>query len=161
MKLSFHFNKNQFTNYLREILDSHLQLGMERYPGWVLGPLFSISYYNGKELLTRNYPIYNKIMGICINNRNGCHIRYFMFSGLTDPVSFMIQYIAALLIFLVANTDHNLAFPEILLLPLLSPIFVSILTFFPSKFSETGKEGRQQLILYLEKFKRYDENNHF
>ena len=146
MKLSFHFNKDQFTNYLREILDSHLQLGTERYPGWVLGPLFSISYYSGKEFLHKNYPIYNKIIGLCINNRNGCDIRYFMFSGLTDPVSFMIQYIAALLIILVADTNRNFSFLGILLPPLLLSIFVSILTFFPSKFTEAGKENHLKVI---------------
>ena len=160
MKISFGDNNKHFIKYIRETSSSHLQLGTERYTSWIFGCLFSITYHNGEEfkLGRRNYPIFNKLIGICINTKNNSYIRYFFFAGLTDPLSFIILYLSALMILILTGSHKVMPFTYLNILSLGWTIAVGILTFLETRFSTIGKEGRKQLKSYLENFPKYEEN---
>lgn len=157
MKNFFENSNDCFAKYIRDTSSSYLQFGFERYTSWIFGPLFNISYHNGKEL-QKNYPIYNKLWGIFINTKKGGYLRYIFFSGLTDPLSIIINTILALLIFCVVGFHEYTPFPILFLMSLGWSFGIAILTFLPSKFTNTGKEGRRKLELYLEHFEEYKEN---
>ncbi|MBR5247459.1 MAG: hypothetical protein IKV27_00710 [Lachnospiraceae bacterium] len=143
MKILIDETAGEYTDILRDRFDSRLMLGQERYIGWCMGKVFSLNYYSGAEFMRRNYPIYNKAMGI-IRDRDGrTEVSYHVFRGLTDPVSVIVQFLLTLLILKIVEV------PFFVLFGLGWTIAVALLTWVCTVCSQRGQEGKERLDEFL------------
>lgn len=100
----------EYCSRLRSRLDSPFLLGQERFTGWCLGNVFSVNYYSGKEFGRRNYPISNKAIGMVTRKNDQTCVSYFIFPGMTDPISLAILFLLTFLIFFVTGTPYPVLF---------------------------------------------------
>lgn len=143
MKILIDETAGEYTNILREKFDSRLMLGQERYIGWCKGKVFSVNYYSGAEFGRRNYPIYNKAMGIICDKDGRTEVSYHVFRGLTDPVSVMVLFLFTSLILKIVEVSFFVLFG------LGWTVAVALLTWICTVCSATGQEGKERLEEFL------------
>jgi hypothetical protein len=149
LEFSVNSNKKQCYKQLKESLDNPFSIlvsfGCEKYTGWVRGPLFSISYSSGQEFGRRNYPIFNKAIGFMTEKNDTSTVHYFIFKGLTDPVSVIIQYFFAFLIFFLIRWS----IVTCLICAAVWAALVAGTTLVATLLSESGDEGEERLNHFI------------
>ena len=143
MKIVLDGKSGEYIQILREKFDSRLMIGQERYVGWCIGKVFSVSYYSGAEFMRRNYPIFNKAMGIVRDKGNKTEVSYFVFRGITDPISLALILLVTSLIMEIVGS------PSSLLFGLGWTVAVALPTWFCTVVSESGQEGKERLEEFL------------
>lgn len=133
----------EYKNDLKGQLDSPFLFGQRRWTGYCFGPFFSVHYYSGKELGRRNYPIMNKARGIIRRIDGKTVVSYFIFRGLTDPVSLIILFLLTALIFKGINA------PEPILFAIIWTLLIACSTAFYTIFSEAGQTETADLERFL------------
>ena len=134
---------------LRESIDFiSIGAGIEKFTGWVLLNIFSISYQSGAMRL--NNPIYNKVIGILIKKNGVTQVKVLMFKGLTDLFSIAFIFIGSLLILLIA-TQGQLKAWDLIGLSLLCCLLAGMITFFFTWLSTEGQQGEQRLTEFIER----------
>ena len=143
MKNSVKVSPMEYCNKLESRLDSPFLLGQERFTGWCLGPFFSVNYYSGKEFGRRHYSISNKAMGIVKSSHGKTFVSYFIFPGLSDPISIALMFIASLIIFGLVGTPIPAVFAlGWTALVVLHTVLCTVLT-------EAGEVGKRKLQSFL------------
>lgn len=143
MKVLISQSPKKYKNDLKNQLDSPFLFGQRRFTGWCLGPVFSVHYYSGKEFGRRNYPILNKSVGIVRRIDGKTLVSYFIFRGLTDPVSLILLFLSTALIF---TTIHA---PEPILFAIIWTILIAGSTALYTIFSEAGQTETADLERFL------------
>ena len=110
MKIIIDTTSKKYLANIRARFDNRLMLGQERYVGWMVGNLFSVRYYSGKEFGRRNYPIANKAIGIVKSMKNKTIVYYYNFQGLTDPISLAALFLPTLLLFMIIGAPSPILF---------------------------------------------------
>ena len=143
MKILLDGNSREYIQILREKFDSRLLLGQERYVGWCIGKIFSVSYNSGAEFMRRNYPIMNRAMGIVRDKGNKTEVSYYVFRGITDPISVAVLFLLTSLLMRIVGA------PSPYLFGLGWTVAVALPTWFATVISETGQEGKEKLDDFL------------
>lgn len=143
MKKAVSLSPKEYIAWIKYRLDSPLMLGQERFTGWCLGSVFSVNYYSGKEFGRRNYPISNKAMGLVVEKNGKSYVSYFIFPGLTDPVSLVILFLMTLFIFLIIEAPYPALFA------LGWTVAVALTTALCTAFSVSGQNGAASLNKFL------------
>lgn len=138
-----HLTKKDYLEDLSRRLDSRWLWGQERYVGWLMGPIFCVTYYSGKEWGRRNYPIYNKAIGVVQDKKDGTEIRYIHFKGISDPINVMFIYILTVGIFAYVGVEKFLLYAGIW------TIGVVIITFLYTVATEVGAADGEKLKSFL------------
>lgn len=149
MKLIANMKRKDCAETLRQSLDSRLMLGQERYVGWAVGPFFSIAYYSGREFGKRNYPIFNKALGIFLGKKNETEICYLRFKGLTDPVSLLLLYVATYIIVSISQDKLSFTLLQRHGMAAACVAISAVITFLFTLLSEAGEEGGDNLESYI------------
>ena len=145
MKTTINSPKKTVETGLRSLLSSRFDLGQERYVGKVLGGFFRIAYYSGKEFGRRLYPIKNTLTGFSWEKDGQTEIRYFLFYGLTDPLSLISIYLGTLVVLAAALLSQDLSLKGIFLWALCWTAAIGALTFLISYLSESGRKRAEAL----------------
>ena len=133
----------EYCSQIKSRLDSPFLLGQARFTGWCIGPFFSVNYYSGKEFGKRHYSISNKAMGIAKNSHGQTCVSYFIFPGLSDPISIALMFIASLIIFGLVGTPIPAVFAlGWTALVVLHTVLCTVLT-------EAGEVGKRKLQSFL------------
>lgn len=147
MTFTSSLNARGYLEKLKDALDSNLDLyraqDQERYTGWVIGRVFSVRYYSGKEVGQRFYPIGHKAMGFVKNTGGKAEVRFWVFKGLTDPVSLLLM--GGIGWFLMHLSDV----PAAWLFALIGTLLISGFTFLCTALSMAGLEGEAQLRHFI------------
>ena len=93
--------------------------------------------------MRRNYPIFNKAMGIVRDKGNKTEVSYFVFRGITDPISLALILLVTSLIMEIVGS------PSSLLFGLGWTVAVALPTWFCTVVSESGQEGKERLEEFL------------
>jgi len=139
MKTTMPESPQKYIAHIKSQLDSPLSFGRERFTGLCLGPFFSVNYHSGEEFGKRNYPIMNKAIGVVRNAEEKTEVFYFIFQGLTAPLSLIILFLLSLLIFAAVEAPGAVYFA------LGWTAAVALLTFLCTALSENGQYGTAQL----------------
>lgn len=143
MKKNVKGSPNEYLNWLRDRLDSPFLLGQERFTGWCIGPFFSVNYYSGKEFGRRFYAVSNKAMGIVRSSNGKTCVSYFIFPGLSDPMSIALMFIMSLIIFGLVGAPMPAVFAlGWTVLVILHTVLCTVLT-------ESGETGKRKLQSFL------------
>ena len=129
----------EYCSQIKSRLDSPFLLGQARFTGWCLGPIFAVNYYSGKEFGRRHYSISNKAMGIVKSSHGKTCVSYFIFPGLSDPISIALMFIASLIIFGIVGAPMPVAFA------LGWTVLVVLHTTLCTVLSESGETGKRKL----------------
>ena len=143
MKKAVSLGPKEYIAWIKKRLDSPLMLGQERFAGWCLGPVFSVNYYSGKEFGRRNYPISNKAIGLVTEKNGQSCVSYFVFPGMTDPISLAILFLLTLFIFLIIEAPYPALFA------LGWTVAVALTTALCTVFSTSGQNGASRLDGFL------------
>lgn len=129
----------EYCSQIKSRLDSPFLLGQARFTGWCIGSFFSVNYYSGKEFGRRHYSISNKAMGIVKSSHGKTCVSYFIFPGLSDPISIALMFIASLIIFGIVGAPMPVAFA------LGWTVLVVLHTTLCTVLSESGETGKRKL----------------
>ena len=146
MKVLSELTYREYRERFKEALDSPFALGSERFTGWMFFGLFTLNYYSGHEFLRRYYAISNKAMGFVRKKDGKAEITFFRFMGITDPVSFLLIYLACMAILGYAGVHIRIAW----WLSLLWYGTFALFTFLFTALSERGCEGHKLLKIFIE-----------
>lgn len=140
MKVNLPISNHEFKEYLKELLESSFfGFGQERFTGWYIGNIFSVSYHNEREFGRRNYPIFNKAIGFMKHQDGETVVRYVIFRGTTDPISFVSIFLLSFLIFAYVDT------PNPLLFGLAWAVLIALTTFLCTLLCSDGQYGVEKL----------------
>lgn len=143
MKKHVNVTPKEYCNRIKSRLDSPFLLGQARFTGWCLGPFFSVNYYSGREFGRRFYPISNKAMGIARSSQGKTCVSYFIFPGLSDPISISLMFLFSLIIFGMIGTPIPAVFSfGWTVLVVLHTALCTVLT-------ESGETGKRKLQSFL------------
>ena len=163
MKIESGKTKRECVAGFRESLSGWFNLFDERFTGWYLFGLFTVTYHRDREYVYRWNPMV-KIAGIARKSNGKTVIHYMRFYGLTFPTSIISYFIITLILMLLKNPDVPIfekgiwqALFWVYLFVLLVP---GTIIFLYSFFSEAGRESAHELDERLARISiKYDERN--
>lgn len=124
-----------------------LIFGEEAFFGWAILHVFSLSFSSGK--LRRYNPIFNKMIGRCVEKNGATHVTFSLYKGLTDFLSLFFIFVGSFII--LSIKFYELSALSIAILSILCCLVVSGITFIMTWLSEEGREAEDRLIEFLER----------
>ncbi len=149
MKFQSSFSTGECKERLQWGFRTHNRVEEDRYAGWVLGSVFSVSLMAGDETRKNFYPVSNKALGILKDKDGGTQGSIYYFKGLTDPVSLVFWIAVVFCVLLFVRSRYGLSLGQCLLGALIWTALVALVTYLYTNCSQEGKLATQHLREYI------------
>lgn len=146
--------KNTYLAAMKSNMSSHLDFGSERFTGYFLGNLFSVTYHSGYEYDRRYSNPKNSALGYVRKTEDGCEVRFIRLKGILNPPSYLLVSTVITLALLFQCAMRGFLIPEAVWLCFglgfgVTAIVAPISAFFESVISERSAEGNRVLLSLL------------
>lgn len=137
------------TSIIKDSIDFiSIGFGFEKFTGWILLNIFSISFSSGPIRLYN--PIYNKIIGKISKKDGVTYVSIIKFKGLTDFFSIGFIFILSFIIILIAS-QGLLNVWILICMSLLCCLLAAIITFTFTRITIEGQNGDKRLTEFIER----------
>ena len=155
MRIQSKYTKREYLAALKEQMGASTDFGCERFTGWFLGPLFSVTHHSGWEWNQRYSNVKNSAIGYVKETESGCEVRFLHTKGMLYPSGMLMMYIICFLVMLFGELQIHIGMTNIsakwmsgivhCIFAVL--VFVAILfEAFIESFTEDSREGAAALI---------------
>lgn len=131
---------------LRVNMDSHFDLGSERFTGFFLANCFYVTHHAGYEWNRRITNQKNAAMGYVKKCDNGCEVHFLQFRGALCPLVFIPMLLVCTMLYLLSTP--NMESMQIWLCIGVLSVFAPISALVES-FTERSEDGRRSLLSML------------
>ena len=100
MRIQSKYTKREYLAALKEQMGASTDFGCERFTGWFLGPLFSVTHHSGWEWNQRYSNVKNSAIGYVKETESGCEVRFLHTKGLLYPSGLIMIYGISFLLYL-------------------------------------------------------------
>ncbi len=101
MRILSELSKADYLSAMKDRMGGHFELGQERFTGFFVGPVFSVTHHSGWEYNRRYTNVKNTAIGIVKEAESGCTVSYFTMKGFLAPTQFIPLYLLILGLVLV------------------------------------------------------------
>ena len=156
MKLFSQLSAKAYLHTMRSQMRSHMEFGAERFTGFFLGNVFSVTYHSGYEFDRRYNNPKNSALGFVVKRESGCSVHFIRLKGALNPPAFLMLSLILTLMLLFSGMANGIPVyaPEFLLLcaglgfgsmAIAAPISALF-----ECFSERSAEGARILLSFLQ-----------
>ena len=150
MKFQSYLSKADCVDKLQWGFKTYTRVEEDRYTGWVLGSLFSVSLLAGDETRKNFYPVSNKALGILKETDGKAFGSCLYFMGLTDPISLLMLLAVAFVVLFFVRGRYGFGLDQCLLWSAVWAALVGLVTYLYTTCSKEGKLSTQKLREYME-----------
>lgn len=153
MKIRSSQTPEEYISAMQSQMSEHFAFGQERFTGFFLGRLFSVTYHSGYEWNRRISNQKNTAIGYVKKAEDGCVVRCICLKELMAPTQFLPVYGFLLLILLASMFLHGIqdlsAFLPLALILLVVLMVCALITAVVGSLTEQGEINRKTIISFL------------
>jgi len=146
--------KKAYLAAMKSNMSSHFEFGSERFTGYFLGSLFSVTYHSGYEYDRRYANPKNSALGFVRKTEDGCEVHFIRLKGILNPPTYLFVSTVITLMLLFKAVMEGIPLSECAGLCFAlgfgtTAIAAPISAFFESVISERSADGNRVLLSFL------------
>lgn len=149
MRIQSTLSQKAYLSALKNRMGNRFSFGEERFTGYFLGPLFSVTYHSGREWNRRITNEKNSAIGFVRKTEQGCEVRCIRTKGLLYPSGFLMTFALYVLVLLISFLGDSFreweAVPMLLAAGLVMTVIVTVFEAFFESFTEQSYVGAKIL----------------
>ena len=153
MKILSSHSPVEYMSAMRDLMDSHFAFGQERFTGFFLGRLFSVTYHSGHEWNRRINNQKDSAIGYVKKTDDGCEVRCIRLKEMMAPTQFIFTYCLELLICFIASCLYGMwdftMFLQMSLIMFGLLLVIAPITAVIGSCTEQGEINRKTMISFL------------